>query len=86
LGRYRQRLTVAILRGSTPRRWAQRPDRGAEPIQVYIAGAQTPDGSLEPIEIVVHQLHADEPIMGAATARQLARALMAAADDFDRIT
>jgi hypothetical protein len=34
----------------------------------------------------VHQLHADEPIMGAATARQLARALMAAADDFDRIT
>jgi hypothetical protein len=62
------------------------PDRGAKPIHVYIAGAQTPDGRLEPIEIVVHQLHADEPIMSAATARQLARALMAAADDFDRIT
>jgi len=31
-------------------------------------------------------LHADEPIKSSATARQLARALMAAADDFDRLT
>jgi hypothetical protein len=75
--RYFEGLHRVVERGA--------PDPG-EPIHVYIAGAQTPDGRLEPIEIVVHQLHADEPIMSAATARQLARALIAAADGFDGLT
>jgi hypothetical protein len=56
-----------------------------EPICVYVAGMQYAAGSIAP-EIVVHELHADEPIKSSATARQLARALMAAADDFDRLT
>ena len=51
----------------------------------FVAGTQYADGSIAP-EVVVHELHADEPIKSSATARQLARALMAAADDFDRLT
>ncbi len=36
-------------------------------------------------EVVVLQLHADDPIKDVGTARQLARALMMAADDFDQV-
>jgi hypothetical protein len=49
---------------------------------VYIAGTQELDGTVER-EIVVHQLHADDPIM-PQQARQLASALVAAADEIDR--
>jgi hypothetical protein len=42
-------------------------------------------GSIEP-EIVVHRLHADQPIKCVAAARQLARAIMAAANEIDGLT
>jgi len=48
---------------------------------VYIGGTQRTDGSVQR-EIVVHPLHADEPTT-AAQARQLARALRAAANEAD---
>jgi hypothetical protein len=51
---------------------------------VYIAGTQKLDGTVKR-GIVVHQLHADDP-MTPQQARQLARALIAAADDVDRWT
>jgi hypothetical protein len=56
--------------------------RGSQDILVYIAGTQELDGTVER-EIVVHQLHADDPIM-PQQARQLASALVAAADEIDR--
>jgi hypothetical protein len=56
----------------------------SQDVLVYIAGTQALDGTVER-EIVVHQLHADEPIT-PQQARQLARALVAAADDIDRWT
>ncbi len=63
----------------------RRTDRNQDDdIEVYVAGLQRPDGVVER-EIVVHQLHADYPIT-AGQARQLARALMAAADELDRMT
>jgi hypothetical protein len=52
-------------------------------IEVFVAGLRRTDGSIDP-EIVVHQLHADEPLKSAATARQPARALIDAADEIDR--
>jgi hypothetical protein len=55
-----------------------------EPIEVYFARMQFPDGSIKP-EIVVHQSHADDPIHSTATARQLARAIMEAADEMDKL-
>ena len=42
-------------------------------------------GQLEP-GIVVHRLHADQPIKCVAAARQLARAIMAAANEIDGLT
>ena len=52
---------------------------------MYVAVLQRVDRSIEP-EIVVHQLHADEPIKSAAAARQLALALIEAADELDSLT
>jgi hypothetical protein len=54
----------------------------SQDVLVYIAGTQALDGTVER-EIVVHQLHADHPIT-PQQARQVARALVAAADDIDR--
>jgi hypothetical protein len=53
-------------------------------IEVFVSGIQHADGRIDP-EIVVHQLHSDYPIRDAGAARQLARAIMATADDFDRL-
>jgi hypothetical protein len=77
----------------SPSRYFEGPDRvvehrvgrAAEPVHVYIAGLQYVDGPLSR-EIVVHHLRADDAIRNSAIARQLARAIMAAADDFDRMT
>jgi hypothetical protein len=68
-------------------RWVvdRRVDRArSEDIEVYVAGTQEPDGTVVR-DIVVHQLHSDDPIM-PRQARQLARALIAAADEIDRWT
>lgn len=53
-------------------------------VAVFAAGLRYADRSLVP-EICVNQLHADCPIT-AAEARQIARAMMAAADIVDRMT
>jgi len=49
-----------------------------------MAGTQNPDGTLDEHHVVVHQLHADDPIT-AAQARQLARVLIAVADEVDAV-
>jgi hypothetical protein len=59
--------------------------RPGKAIQVFVAGIQHADGRIDP-ELVVHQLHSDYPIKDSGAARQLARAIIAAADDFDRLT
>ncbi|MDO2354655.1 hypothetical protein [Mycobacterium avium] len=51
----------------------------APDVEVYIRGWQRLDGSVER-EIVVHDLHADHALT-VSHARQLARALIAAADE-----
>ena len=53
-------------------------------VEVYIRGTQDPDGMVER-EIVVHQLHADSPIT-PRQARQVARRLIAAADEVGELT
>jgi|SRR5271166_823681 len=53
-------------------------------VEVYIRGTQDPDGMVER-EIVVHQLHADGPIT-PRQARQVARTLIAAADEVGELT
>ena len=60
------------------------PDDELADIEVYVAGMQRTDGSADP-EICVHQLHGNMPIQSVATARELARALMQAADEYDRL-
>jgi hypothetical protein len=60
-------------------------DRPGKAIQVFVAGIQYADGRIDP-DLVVHQLHSDYPLKDAGAARQLARAIMAAADEFDRLT
>ncbi|MBZ4622562.1 hypothetical protein [Mycobacterium avium] len=50
-------------------------------IDVYVHGTQATDGTVTR-HISVHQLHADNPVT-AAQARQLARTLVAAADEAD---
>ena len=52
-------------------------------VYVCIAGVQRPDGRVER-HIIVDELGARDPLT-AAEARQLARALIAAADDVDRL-
>jgi truncated hemoglobin YjbI len=47
-------------------------------------GTQKPDGTIDERHVVVHELHADNPIT-AAQARQVARALIAAADEVDAL-
>ena len=74
----------------TPFRYWEAPRRvidrvGRDDVDVYVAVLQRVDRSIEP-EIVVHQLHADEPIKSAAAARQLALALIEAADELDSLT
>jgi hypothetical protein len=54
-------------------------------IQVFVAGIQYADGRIDP-KFVVHQLHSNYLLKDAGAARQLARAIMAAADEFDRLT
>lgn len=51
-------------------------------VAVFVAGFQHADGSCAR-QIVVGQLHTDEPIT-ASQARQVARALMSAADAVER--
>jgi hypothetical protein len=58
-----------------------RPRKG---IEVYVSGLQRPDGTVER-DIVVHQLHADNPIT-LQQARLLGEALIAAVDDAAQIT
>ncbi|BBY36310.1 hypothetical protein MMAN_04440 [Mycobacterium mantenii] len=53
----------------------------SDDIEVYVHGTQATDGTVTR-HISVHQLHADNPVT-AAQARQLARTLMAAADEAD---
>jgi len=53
-------------------------------VEVHMAGTQDPDGTIDERYVVVHQLHADYPIT-AAQARQLARVLIAVADEVDRL-
>ena len=57
------------------------PIRGEE-VAVFTAGSQHADGRITR-EICVNQLHPDNPIT-VAQARQIARALMAAADAVER--
>ena len=57
-------------------------DERSEDIHVYVAGIQYVDGRVQR-EIVVHQLHADEPLRTLAQARQLADAINAAADGWE---
>ncbi len=69
------------------RRWVvdRRDDRASsEEIEVYVAGTQAPDVTVAR-EVVVHELHADDAIT-PTQARQLARALIAAADEVDELT
>jgi hypothetical protein len=51
-------------------------------IRVYVHGLQGRNGEIVERAIVVDQLHGDHPI-NAAQAVQLARALMASADELD---
>ena len=50
---------------------------------VYVDGIQRGDGTVEG-DVVVHELRCDDPIT-PAQARQIARALVAAADIVDRM-
>lgn len=59
-------------------------ERGDRPVVVYIDGIQRCDGTVD-CGVVVHELRFDDPIT-AAQARQIARALIAAADVVDRMT
>jgi hypothetical protein len=58
---------------------------GRDDMLMGFTAIQVSDGSIEP-EIVVHRLHADQPIKCVAAARQLARAIMAAANEIDGLT
>jgi hypothetical protein len=51
------------------------------PIAVMVGGIQHPSGRVQP-EVTISQLHQDDPIT-AAQARQLARVLIAAADEVE---
>jgi hypothetical protein len=51
-------------------------------VEVNMAGTHQPDGTIDEYYVVVHQLHADYPIT-AAQARQLARVLIAVAEEVD---
>jgi hypothetical protein len=70
------------------RRWVIDQDRNAQfvtpAVEVNMAGTQQPDGTIDERYVHVHQLHSDDAIT-AAQARQLARALIAAADQVDTL-
>jgi hypothetical protein len=68
----------------TGSKWLVERDDREEDIECSSTGSQHPDGRLERL-MHVHRLHADDPI-NPAQARQLARALIAAADEYETLT
>jgi hypothetical protein len=72
---------------TTPFRYWEAPHRVIDPtLRVFVAGVQRPDGSIEPEIVAQHERIDFPPIMSAATARQFARAVMAAADEMEAMS